>query len=88
MSQHEANDLGSHALCTLVTSALVWMAGVHLSDGRQLATDLVVDASGRNSQTPAWLGAAGFEKPPEVRVLRVTSTCALQGIYMSLRAHG
>jgi 2-polyprenyl-6-methoxyphenol hydroxylase-like FAD-dependent oxidoreductase len=27
--------------------------------------DLVVDASGRGSQTPLWLGAAGFQKPVE-----------------------
>lgn len=63
----------------MLTSALMSTAGVHLSDGRQLATDLVVDASGRNSQTPAWLDAAGFDKPPEVRFLRVALACVLQG---------
>jgi hypothetical protein len=44
------------------------VTGVRLADGRQLAADLVVDASGRTSATPAWLAAAGFDKPPEVSV--------------------
>jgi 2-polyprenyl-6-methoxyphenol hydroxylase-like FAD-dependent oxidoreductase len=35
-----------------------------------MSADLVVDASGRGSQTPAWLGAAGFQKPVE-EVIRV-----------------
>lgn len=43
-------------------------AGLRLSDGRELPADLVVDASGRSSATPAWLAAAGFDKPPEVSV--------------------
>ncbi|WP_224449969.1 NAD(P)/FAD-dependent oxidoreductase [Haloprofundus salilacus] len=30
----------------------------------ELATDLVVDASGRTSRTPAWLERAGYESPP------------------------
>ncbi len=32
----------------------------HGADGRQLAADLVVDASGRTSATPAWLAAAAL----------------------------
>lgn len=52
-------------------------AGVQLGDGRQLEADLVVDASGRNSQTPAWLGAAGFEQPPEVGAPPLLQPCAL-----------
>lgn len=31
---------------------------------RTLPADLVVDCSGRGSQTPAWLEAAGLERPP------------------------
>ncbi|OLC79211.1 MAG: hypothetical protein AUH78_01155 [Gemmatimonadetes bacterium 13_1_40CM_4_69_8] len=33
-----------------------------------LAADLVIDASGRGSQTPAWLEAFGYLKPPETTV--------------------
>jgi 2-polyprenyl-6-methoxyphenol hydroxylase-like FAD-dependent oxidoreductase len=33
--------------------------GVRLDDGEELASDLVVDASGRRSQLPAWLAAIG-----------------------------
>ena len=38
------------------------MAGGH---GNDVEAQLVVDASGRGSQTPAWLESAGFEKPVE-----------------------
>ncbi|QCJ48150.1 NAD(P)/FAD-dependent oxidoreductase [Haloprofundus sp. MHR1] len=34
------------------------------SGGAVLATDLVVDASGRTSRTPAWLERIGYESPP------------------------
>jgi 2-polyprenyl-6-methoxyphenol hydroxylase-like FAD-dependent oxidoreductase len=33
-----------------------------------LTTDLIVDCSGRGSQTPQWLEKQGYEKPPEERV--------------------
>jgi 2-polyprenyl-6-methoxyphenol hydroxylase-like FAD-dependent oxidoreductase len=33
-----------------------------------LETDLVVDATGRGSQTPRWLRASGYPAPPEVSV--------------------
>ena len=35
---------------------------------QRLHADLVVDASGRGSQTPDWLAAAGFAPPPTVTV--------------------
>lgn len=38
------------------------------ASGRRLDTDLVVDASGRGSRTPAWLGELGYERPEEERV--------------------
>jgi 2-polyprenyl-6-methoxyphenol hydroxylase-like FAD-dependent oxidoreductase len=42
----------------------------HGPDGieRTLDTDLVVDATGRGSSTPAWLGELGYEAPAEDRV--------------------
>ena len=30
-----------------------------------MAADLIVDASGRGSQTPAWIAQMGYERPPE-----------------------
>lgn len=44
------------------------VTGLQLSDGSTIAADLVVDASGRNSGTPGWLKAAGYEEPPTVSV--------------------
>lgn len=38
------------------------------ADEQILAADLVVDASGRGSRTPAWLAALGYEQAPEERV--------------------
>ncbi len=43
-------------------------AGVRLRDGSTLKADLVVDASGRSSQTPAWLAAGGCQAPRELLV--------------------
>jgi 2-polyprenyl-6-methoxyphenol hydroxylase-like FAD-dependent oxidoreductase len=36
--------------------------------GATLAADLVVDATGRGSRTPRWLGELGYDKPPEERL--------------------
>src|SRR5262245_10111247 len=49
------------------------VVGLHASplDGgvtRELAADLVIDATGRGSRTAAWLGSVGFETPPAERV--------------------
>ena len=41
------------------------MAGVRLTGGEELAADLVVDASGRRSQTPALLAELGVGSVPE-----------------------
>jgi 2-polyprenyl-6-methoxyphenol hydroxylase-like FAD-dependent oxidoreductase len=41
--------------------------GVQLDD-RSIGADLVVDASGRGSQAPAWLAAIGYEPPREEKV--------------------
>jgi 2-polyprenyl-6-methoxyphenol hydroxylase-like FAD-dependent oxidoreductase len=42
--------------------------GVTLSDGSQVPADLVVDCSGRQSQMPQWLAAAGLTIPREAEV--------------------
>ena len=43
-------------------------AGVVLKDGREIAADLMVDASGRNSKLPRLLRAAGRRPAAEVEV--------------------
>ncbi len=43
------------------------VGGVRLADGRTLLADIVVDASGRRSAMPAWLGELGVEVPETVR---------------------
>jgi 2-polyprenyl-6-methoxyphenol hydroxylase-like FAD-dependent oxidoreductase len=40
------------------------VAGVALADGTELASDLVVDASGRGSQATRWMEALGYDAPP------------------------
>ncbi|MEV0615784.1 NAD(P)-binding protein [Nonomuraea sp. NPDC050404] len=42
--------------------------GVRLSGGELIPADLVVDASGRGSRTPQWLGELGFRPPQEEQV--------------------
>jgi flavin-dependent dehydrogenase len=44
------------------------VAGVRLADGTTLRADLVVDASGRASRLPVWLGDLGFPTPVEEQV--------------------
>ena len=52
------------------------VTGVHVRDrgdqqgstGRELAADLVVDASGRTSRCPDWLDALGYGRPDETRI--------------------
>ena len=43
------------------------VTGIRIA-GAELSADLVVDASGRGSRTPQWLGALGYEPPTEERV--------------------
>jgi hypothetical protein len=42
-------------------------AGVRLSDGSLLSSQLVVDCSGRGSVLPSWLKAAGYKTPRTTR---------------------
>jgi 2-polyprenyl-6-methoxyphenol hydroxylase-like FAD-dependent oxidoreductase len=44
------------------------VAGVELRSGEPIAADLVVDATGRGSRAPSWLGALGYPAPPETLV--------------------
>jgi flavin-dependent dehydrogenase len=43
------------------------VTGVRLAGDEEMAADLVVDASGRGSQLPAWLQALGYDAPLEIR---------------------
>jgi 2-polyprenyl-6-methoxyphenol hydroxylase-like FAD-dependent oxidoreductase len=45
---------------------LVHVTGVRTEDGQEIAADLVVDAGGRRSSTPAWLREAGSPGPHEM----------------------
>ena len=42
--------------------------GIKLSNAPPMAADLVVDASGRGSQSPQWLEAIGYPRPEEDRL--------------------
>lgn len=52
----------------VLTSGRDRIVGVRLGDGTETRADLVVDASGRGSQTADWLAALGHERIPEDRV--------------------
>ena len=60
--------LGGHSVRGLVASKdRKRILGVQL-DERSIGADLVIDASGRGSQAPAWLEAIGYEAPREEKV--------------------
>lgn len=40
----------------------------HAKEAEVIDADLVVDATGRGSRTPAWLAELGYQRPPEERV--------------------
>lgn len=44
------------------------VTGVRLQGGEIVPADLVIDASGRGSHSPAWLESMGFPKPQEEKV--------------------
>ncbi|MGH9734835.1 MAG: FAD-dependent oxidoreductase [Candidatus Acidiferrales bacterium] len=73
LRRHVAKLTNVHQSCGAAVTGIEMDAlrarvtGVHVRESageRTLPADLVVDCSGRGSQTPAWLEAAGFEKPP------------------------
>ena len=59
--------ISANVRCVGLLAAKARIAGVRaVIEGvdQELAADLVVDASGRNSKLPAWLQASGFPAPP------------------------
>ncbi|HUY23510.1 MAG TPA: FAD-dependent oxidoreductase [Acidimicrobiales bacterium] len=50
---------------TPVVPGAVHVTGVRLATGEEIRADLVVDAAGRRSPLPDWLGAAGARRPVE-----------------------
>jgi 2-polyprenyl-6-methoxyphenol hydroxylase-like FAD-dependent oxidoreductase len=65
---------GCDVLGLLTTPDRTRVAGVRVirrragSAEESISADLVVDASGRGSRSPAWLEALGYERPPEEEV--------------------
>ncbi len=62
----EVIENGVQELCTNAEQNRI--TGVRLATGTALASDLVIDASGRGSKAPAWLAALGYAKPEEEQV--------------------
>ncbi|GIH95514.1 FAD-dependent oxidoreductase [Planobispora siamensis] len=58
---------GGRQVADLVTAG-DRVTGVRLVSGETITADLVVDASGRGSHTPAWLAGMGFPVPEQERV--------------------
>ncbi|MDQ3902007.1 MAG: tryptophan 7-halogenase, partial [Actinomycetota bacterium] len=50
------------------------VAGVTTSSGEQLAADLVIDAMGRRSPSPAWLATLGARPPGRTPTTTASST--------------
>jgi 2-polyprenyl-6-methoxyphenol hydroxylase-like FAD-dependent oxidoreductase len=63
---------GVRLLADRVVTGLLTQAGrvtgVRLAGGEPIPADVVVDAGGRGSRTPSWLGELGYEPPREDRV--------------------
>lgn len=57
-------ELRSECRALALTADRGRITGLTLDSGPALAADLVVDASGRGSRTPAWLGQLGYQRPP------------------------
>lgn len=60
---------GTHAIGLLdgapAVTGVPQVSGVRLADGSDLAADLVIDAMGRRSPLPGWLGEIGAREPAE-----------------------
>jgi 2-polyprenyl-6-methoxyphenol hydroxylase-like FAD-dependent oxidoreductase len=54
--------------CTRVTGVKIERRGMAVEHEEDIAAELVVDATGRGSRTPAWLEGMGFPRPQEERV--------------------
>ncbi|HUL49282.1 MAG TPA: hypothetical protein VLT79_04615 [Gemmatimonadales bacterium] len=70
LDRREISGLLTHDDRTRVTGVVVREAGAGSGEREAtlLAGDLVVDTSGRGSQSPAWLKALGYAPPPEESV--------------------
>jgi 2-polyprenyl-6-methoxyphenol hydroxylase-like FAD-dependent oxidoreductase len=55
------------------------ITGVHLEDGTVVAADLVVDASGRQARSLAWVERLGYQAPPVSQVH--IDTTYVSGVY-------
>ncbi|MCZ8520361.1 MULTISPECIES: FAD-dependent oxidoreductase [Paenibacillus] len=66
LMRHEAAGLEMNPDHTAVTG--VWLRERGQPDASLAAADLVVDASGRNSKLPLWLGLRGLEVPEPERL--------------------
>ncbi len=67
MEGHDVVELTSNADRTRVTGALV--SSHDGGEERSLSADLVVDATGRGSRTPAFLEHLGYDRPSEQEVV-------------------
>ena len=72
-------NVGVRSACAVegVDTAEGRVTGVRLDDGTSLSADLVVDATGRQARSLAWLAAAGY-RPPRVDVVEVDTRYATQ----------
>jgi 2-polyprenyl-6-methoxyphenol hydroxylase-like FAD-dependent oxidoreductase len=69
LEEHDILEPTATADGTRVTGVKVRPpAGAGGPEVRTLEADLVVDATGRGSRTPAWLEALGYERPEEERI--------------------
>lgn len=82
---HDGVSLRTNCLCTeyLLDDAGTTVEGVVIrsdTGSEEVPTDLVVDASGRTSRTPAWLETHGYTSPPvdEVTIDVAYSTAFLE----------
>lgn len=67
LERHDVLGLETTAGGDRVTGA--WIAARGIAAGERLVlADLVVDATGRGSRTPAWLAGLGYERPAEEKV--------------------
>lgn len=61
-------EFRSHCNVTGLNGGPDRITGVQLQDGRQLSGDLVIDASGRNSNTPRFLEQLGIAPPRQTQL--------------------
>ena len=67
---HAIENCAVQGLAASPDNATITGVRVRIDNGAEqiIAADLVVDASGRGSQSPAWLDALGYARPEEERI--------------------